>query len=184
MSDINVVKRNGVAENMNLEKVHKMVELACKGLAGVSESHVEINAELQFFDGIKTSDIQEILIRSANDLITLESPNYQYVAARLLLFGLRKQGGIRSPVRSSRARGSPVVRLAGARVRAHGREVAREADAVEQAEPLGREAVVRRRGVQERAVVPDDEVAGRPGVGLERPLAAREDLRDEELEFQ
>ena len=91
MSDINVVKRNGVAENMNLEKVHKMVELACKGLAGVSESHVEINAELQFFDGIKTSDIQEILIRSANDLITLESPNYQYVAARLLLFGLRKQ---------------------------------------------------------------------------------------------
>ena len=91
MSDISVVKRNGVAENMNLEKVHAMVEHACNGLAGVSESAIEMNANLQFFDGIKTSDIQEILIRSANDLISLESPNYQYVAARLLLFGLRKQ---------------------------------------------------------------------------------------------
>ena len=50
-----------------------------------------MNANLQVFDGIKTSDIQEILIRSANDLISLEAPNYQFVAARLLLFGLRKQ---------------------------------------------------------------------------------------------
>ena len=68
-----------------------MVEHACKDLAGVSESAVEMNANLQFFDGIRTQDIQEILIRSANDLISLESPNYQFVAARLLLFGLRKQ---------------------------------------------------------------------------------------------
>ena len=91
MSDISVVKRNGVVEQMNLEKVHTMVEHACKDLAGVSESAVEMNANLQFFDGIRTQDIQEILIRSANDLISLESPNYQFVAARLLLFGLRKQ---------------------------------------------------------------------------------------------
>ena len=91
MSDISVVKRNGGVEVLDLEKVHNMVELACRGLGGVSESQVEMNANLQFFDGIKTGDIQEILIRSANDLISLDTPNYQFVAARLLLFGLRKQ---------------------------------------------------------------------------------------------
>ena len=87
---IKVVKRNCESEGLNLDKIHVMVEHACKGLAGVSESQVEMNAGLQFFDGIKTSDIQEILVRSANDLISLEAPNYQYVAARLLLFSLRK----------------------------------------------------------------------------------------------
>ena len=87
---INVIKRDGESEPLDINKIHKMVELACEGLAGVSESHIEVNANLQFFDGIKSSDIQEILIRSANDLIDLESPNYQYVAARLLLFSLRK----------------------------------------------------------------------------------------------
>ena len=85
-----VVKRNGESTELNLEKVHKMVEHACEGLAGVSESAVEMNSGLQFYDGIQTADIQEILIRSANDLITLDNPNYQFVAARLLLFGLRK----------------------------------------------------------------------------------------------
>ena len=89
-TEIKVVKRDGEKTTLNLEKVHKMVEHACEGLAGVSESAVEINSGLQFFDGIETKDIQEILIRSANDLITLENPNYQFVAARLLLFGLRK----------------------------------------------------------------------------------------------
>jgi len=90
MSEISVVKRSGEVETLNLDKIHTMVEHACNGLASVSESQVEMNANLQFFDGIKTDDIQEILIRSANDLITLENPNYQYVAARLLLFGVRK----------------------------------------------------------------------------------------------
>ena len=85
-----VIKRDGSVTPINLNKVHTMVEHACRGLAGVSESQVEMNANLQFFDGIETKDIQEILIRSANDLISLESPNYQYVAARLLLFSLRK----------------------------------------------------------------------------------------------
>ena len=89
-TEIKVVKRNGDTTDLNLEKVHRMVEHACKGLAGVSESAVEMNSGLQFFDGITTGDIQEILIRSANDLISLENPNYQFVAARLLLFGLRK----------------------------------------------------------------------------------------------
>ena len=87
---INVTKRDEEKTPLDLNKVHRMVELACEGLAGVSESAVEINSGLQFFDGIKTSDIQEILIRSANDLISLDHPNYQYVAARLLLFSLRK----------------------------------------------------------------------------------------------
>ena len=90
MKEIQVIKRDGEKTPLNLDKVHAMVEHACNGLAGVSESQVEMNANLQFFDGIKTSDIQEILIRSANDLISLEAPNYQFVAARLLLFGLRK----------------------------------------------------------------------------------------------
>jgi len=90
MSDIQVLKRDGTKEQLNLDKVHKMVEFACEGLAGVSASQVEIQSGLQFCDGITSNDIQEILIRSASDLITEENPNYQYVAARLLLFGLRK----------------------------------------------------------------------------------------------
>ena len=87
---IKVLKRDGRTESINLDKVHKMVELACDGLAGVSASQVEISSGLQMFDGIKTSQIQEILVRSASDLIDLDHPNYQFVAARLLLFGLRK----------------------------------------------------------------------------------------------
>ena len=90
MSDISVVKRDGSVESLNLDKVHKMVEMACEGLAGVSASQVEMNSGIQFYDGIKTEDVQEILIRSANDLISLDTPNYQYVEARMLLFGLRK----------------------------------------------------------------------------------------------
>ena len=90
MSNIQVLKRDGTTEELNLEKVHKMVEFACEGLAGVSASQVEIQSGLQFCDGITSNDIQEILIRSASDLITEDHPNYQYVAARLLLFGLRK----------------------------------------------------------------------------------------------
>jgi ribonucleoside-diphosphate reductase alpha chain len=85
-----VIKRDGSVTPIDLNKVHTMVEHACRGLAGVSESQVEMNANLQFFDGIETKDIQEILIRSANDLISLDTPNYQFVAARLLLFSLRK----------------------------------------------------------------------------------------------
>ena len=85
-----VVKRNGSIEPLNLEKMHIMVEEACKNLAGVSASQVEIQSGIQFYDGISTAEIQEILIRSASDLIDLDHPNYQFVAARLLLFALRK----------------------------------------------------------------------------------------------
>ena len=89
--NINVRKRNGRGtEPLNLDKIHSMVGYACKDLSGVSESLVEMNSGIQFFDEITTDEIQQILIKSASDLISLENPNYQYVAARLLLFSLRK----------------------------------------------------------------------------------------------
>jgi ribonucleoside-diphosphate reductase alpha chain len=87
----NVVKRNGSVEGLDLNKLHLMVEEACRDLAGVSASQVEMQSGIQFYDGITTGEVQEILIRSASDLIDLEHPNYQFVAARLLLFALRKQ---------------------------------------------------------------------------------------------
>ena len=92
-----VVKRDGSIQPLDLEKMHVMVEEACKGLAGVSASQVEIQSGIQFYDGITTAEIQEILIKSASDLISVDHPNYQYVAARLLLFSVRKSlyGGIR-----------------------------------------------------------------------------------------
>jgi ribonucleoside-diphosphate reductase alpha chain len=86
-----VKKRDGRIEPLALDKMHLMVEEACKGLAGVSASQVEMTSGIQFYDGITTAEIQEILIRSASDLIDLDHPNYQYVAARLLLFAVRKQ---------------------------------------------------------------------------------------------
>ena len=86
-----VKKRNGRGtEPLDLNKIHEMVEAASLGVRGISPSQVEMNAELSFYDGITTADIQETLIRSASDLISLEHPNYQFVAARLLLFALRK----------------------------------------------------------------------------------------------
>ena len=89
---INVVKRNGRGkEPLNIEKIHEMVEYACEDVSGVSASQVEMQSGLQFYDGITTNDIQQILIKSASDLISLDQPNYQYVAARLLLYSLRKQ---------------------------------------------------------------------------------------------
>ena len=88
---LKVKKRDGRVQNIDLEKMHIMVDAACQGLAGVSASQVEIQSGIQFYDGITTAEIQEILIRSASDLIDEEHPNYQFVAARLLLFGLRKQ---------------------------------------------------------------------------------------------
>ena len=89
---INVKKRNGRGtEPLNIDKIHEMVEYACEDISGVSSSQVEMNADLQFYDNISTNDIQQILIKSASDLISLESPNYQYVASRLLLYSLRKQ---------------------------------------------------------------------------------------------
>lgn len=87
---IKVKKRDGRLEPLHLEKMHLMVEEACSGLSGVSASQVEMTSGIQFYDGITTAEVQEILIKSAADLISLDAPNYQYVAARLLLFSIRK----------------------------------------------------------------------------------------------
>ena len=89
-SVIKVIKSDGSKVDIELHKIHKMMERACKDITGVSESMVEMNSGLQFYDGITTKDIQQILVKSASDLISLEAPNYQFVAARLLLFGIQK----------------------------------------------------------------------------------------------
>ena len=90
-SEIRVLKSDGSKVEINLDKIHKMVHKACKKITGVSESLVQMNSGLQFYDGITTKDIQKILVKSASDLISLDNPNYQFVAARLLLFGIQKQ---------------------------------------------------------------------------------------------
>jgi ribonucleoside-diphosphate reductase alpha chain len=86
-----VTKRNGSQEPIDLNKLHKVVLWACEGLSGVSASDVEMSAQLNFKNGIRTSDIQEALIRSAAEKISEETPNYQYVAGRLINYALRKQ---------------------------------------------------------------------------------------------
>mgnify|MGYP001165056313 CR=1 FL=1 len=88
---IKVVKSDGSKVSIDLEKIHRMVEKACRNITGVSESSVEMNSGLQFYEGITTREIQSILVKSAHDLISTESPNYQFVAARLLLFAIQKQ---------------------------------------------------------------------------------------------
>lgn len=96
-----ISKRNGQAEDYDVEKIHKVVQWATEDLNGVSLSDIEMNANLSLYDGISTSEIQQILIKSANDLISESSPNYQYSAARLLNMQLRKDvwaSGRKSPV--------------------------------------------------------------------------------------
>ena len=86
-----VTKRDGEKENFSVEKIHKVVSWAVKGINGVSLSDVEMNANLSLYDGISSTEIHQVLIKSANDLISTNAPNYQYVAARLLNMQLRKQ---------------------------------------------------------------------------------------------
>ena len=89
--EILIEKRDGRKEPLDVNKMHFVVEQACEGLTGVSASQIEMNSHIQFTSGMTSKDIQEILIRSANDLITLEYPNYQYAAARLLLWNVYKE---------------------------------------------------------------------------------------------
>ncbi len=91
MSTLTVTKRNGTTENINLDKIHKVVTWAAEGLDNVSVSQVELKAQIQFFEGIRTTDIHETLIKSAADLISEDAPDYQYLAARLAIFHLRKK---------------------------------------------------------------------------------------------
>jgi len=86
-----VKKRDGSLEDLNIDKLHKVVMYACENITGVSASEVEIHSQIQFSNGITSSDIQETLIKSAADLITEETPNYQFVGGRLINYHLRKQ---------------------------------------------------------------------------------------------
>jgi len=88
---ISVLKRNGTKEPLDLNKFHKVVEWACEGVTGVSESEIEIKSQIQFYNGMKTTDIQETLIKAAADLISEDTPNYQYVAGNLINYNLRKE---------------------------------------------------------------------------------------------
>ena len=88
---LQVVKRDGSKEELNIEKLHKVVFFACEGISGVSPSEVEIKSQIQFFNGMTTKEIQETLIKAAADLISEETPNYQYVGGRLVNYALRKE---------------------------------------------------------------------------------------------
>jgi len=88
---IHIRKRDGSLMPLDVNKIHFVVEEACEGLAHVSSSQIEMNANIQFYDGMSTAEIQEILIKSANDLISLDAPNYQFAAARLLLYPIYKE---------------------------------------------------------------------------------------------
>src|SRR5690554_4229193 len=85
-----VTKRNGRREPLDLDKIHRVISWAAEGLDNVSVSQVEIKSRIQFYDGIKTEDIHETIIKAAADLISEEAPDYQYLAARLAIFHLRK----------------------------------------------------------------------------------------------
>lgn len=96
MENIRVTKRDGSKELINLDKIHQVLDWAVEGLDNVSISQIEMKSSIQFYDGITTDDIHETLVKTAADLISEATPNYQYVASRLALFRLRKvvYGGI------------------------------------------------------------------------------------------
>src|SRR6056300_1675361 len=88
---INVTKRDGTIQPFDLEKVHKVLDWAVEGISSVSMSQIELKANIQLYDKIKAYDIHELLIKSAAELISENTPNYQFVAARLVNYKLRKE---------------------------------------------------------------------------------------------
>ena len=86
-----VTKRDGRKERIDLDKIHRVLDWAAEGLHNVSVSQVELRSHIQFYDGIRTADIHETIIRAAADLISADAPDYQYLAARLAIFHLRKK---------------------------------------------------------------------------------------------
>ena len=86
-----VTKRDGTLEQINLDKIHRVITWAAEGLENVSVSQVELRSHIQFYEGIRTSDIHETIIKAAADLISKDTPDYQYLAARLAVFHLRKK---------------------------------------------------------------------------------------------
>ena len=91
MNITRVTKRDGQLEPLDLDKFHRVVAWACDGLNNVSESEIELKSRVQFYDKIKSTDIQETLIKAAAELISEDTPNYQYVASRLINYNLRKE---------------------------------------------------------------------------------------------
>ena len=89
-TNIKVTKRDGRLENIDLDKIHRVVTWAAEGLQNVSVSQVELKSHIQFYNGIRTDDIHETIIKAAADLISQDTPDYQYLAARLAIFHLRK----------------------------------------------------------------------------------------------
>jgi ribonucleoside-diphosphate reductase alpha chain len=89
--NLNVTKRDGTTQVFDLEKVHKVLEWACEDITGVSISEIELKANIQLYDKIPAYDIHELLIKSAAELISEHTPNYQFVAARLISYKLRKE---------------------------------------------------------------------------------------------
>ena len=88
---IQVTKRDGTKELLDIDKLHKVVFYACENITGVSPSEVELKSQIQFFNGVTSKEIQETLIKAAADLISAETPNYQYVGGRLINYALRKE---------------------------------------------------------------------------------------------
>jgi ribonucleoside-diphosphate reductase alpha chain len=91
MKEINIKKRDGSVEPLNVNKIHKVVMWACEGLDNVFPSQIEMKSHVQFTDGMESKEIHEIITKAAADLISEQYPNYQYVAARLAMFDLRKR---------------------------------------------------------------------------------------------
>ncbi len=89
--NILVSKRDGTKEALNLDKIHRVITWAAEGLENVSVSEVELRSQIQFYDGIKTADIHETIVKSAADLISEHAPDYQHLSARLAIFHLRKK---------------------------------------------------------------------------------------------
>ncbi|WP_037586690.1 class 1a ribonucleoside-diphosphate reductase subunit alpha [Stenoxybacter acetivorans] len=89
-ANMQVTKRDGRLENINLDKIHRVIDWAAEGLENVSVSQVELSSHIQFYNGISTHDIHETIIKSAADLISADAPDYQYLAARLAMYHLRK----------------------------------------------------------------------------------------------
>ena len=88
---INVTKRDGTLQSFDLDKVHKVLEWATEDITGVSQSEIEIKANIQLYDKIPAYDIHELIIKSSAELISDHTPNYQFVAARLISYKLRKE---------------------------------------------------------------------------------------------
>ena len=89
-ANLKVTKRDGRLEDINLDKIHRVITWAADGLSNVSVSQVELKSHIQFYNGIRTDDIHETIIKAAADLISQDTPDYQYLAARLAIFHLRK----------------------------------------------------------------------------------------------